>query len=68
MTRRKVPAESAPRVAVNDLVESLGADRRADNEKRRPTIATIVHTMPLARTTGRLAASHFSNVSSDVNC
>jgi hypothetical protein len=53
---------------VNDLVESLGADRRADHEKKRPAIARIVHAMPLARITGRPAASHFANVSSDVNC
>jgi hypothetical protein len=68
MTRRKTPAESAPRVAVNDLVESFGAARRADHEKKRPTIATIVQTMPLVRTTDGLAAVHFANVSCDVNC
>src|SRR3977135_2850617 len=68
MTRRKTPAESAPSVAVNDPDDSSGADRRADHDNKRPAIATIVHRMPLVRTTGRLAVSHFENVNSDVNC
>jgi hypothetical protein len=60
ITRRNIAAESAPSIAVKDVIESAGARWRADQESNSPAIATHAQTTPHMTTSVELAASHFT--------